>query len=84
METIIYITIAICVILAIALAGVLVYVWFRDNKKGMIKSSKNSDSTTTKSKSGNGQTRLQGIESMSKFVAFEDIVDSMIVRKNRA
>jgi len=83
METIIYITIAICVILAIALAGVLVYVWFRDNKKGMIKSSKNSDSTTTKSKSGNGQTRLQGIESMSKFLAFDDIVDSMIVRKNR-
>ena len=82
METIIYITIAICVILAIALAGVLVYAWIRDNK-----STKSKSVTTTASKStvkaSDGQTRLQGIESMSKFLAFDEIVDSMIVRKNR-
>lgn len=80
METVIYITIAICVILVIALAVVLGYVWYRDNKQ--IKKTKSEDKTTTKT-TGDSQTRLQGIESMSKFLAFDTIVDSMIVRKNR-
>lgn len=80
METVIYITIAICVILVIALAVVLGYVWYRDNKQ--TKKTKSEDKTTTKT-TGDSQTRLQGIESMSKFLAFDTIVDSMIVRKNR-
>ena len=83
METVIYITIAFCVILAIALAGVLIYTWYRDNKKFKSKSTEDSSRSTTKAKSSESQTRLQGIESMSKFLAFDDIVDSMIVRKNR-
>lgn len=82
METLIYITIAICVIIAIALAGVLVYVWLRDNKK--LKSSSNDgDTSKTATKSSESQTKLQGIESISKFLEFDDIVDSMIVRKGR-
>ena len=80
METVIYITIAICVILVIALAVVLGYVWYRDNKQ--TKKTKSEDKTTTKT-TRDSQTRLQGIESMSKFLAFDTIVDSMIVRKNR-
>ena len=33
LQTIIYVIIAICVLLVIALAGVLFYVWYRDNHK---------------------------------------------------
>lgn len=78
-QSIIYVIIAICVILAFALAGLLVFVWYKDrqNSKEL-----NGESKPDKSKS-NAPTRLQGIESISKFLAFDDIVDSMIVRKNR-
>lgn len=78
-QSIIYVIIAICVILAFALAGLLIFVWYKDrqNNKEL-----NGESKPDKSKS-NASTRLQGIESISKFLAFDDIVDSMIVRKNR-
>lgn len=82
METLIYITIAICVIIALALAGVLVYVWLKDNQKLKSQSS-SGDSSKPATKSSDGQTRMQGIESVSKFLEFDDIVDSMIVRKGR-
>jgi len=77
LETIIYIIIVICVILALALVGVLAYVWIRDKKRqtGNIKTEGQTTNTTS-------QTKLQGIESMSKFLDFDEIVDSMIVRKN--
>ena len=81
LQTIIYVIIAICVILAIAVVAVLAYVWYRDNQKDKISSSKSGEKKTNKPTES--QTRLQGIESMSKFLAFDDIVDSMIVRKNR-
>ena len=79
LETIIYIIIVICVILALALVGVLAYVWIRDKKRqtGNIKTEGQTTNTTS-------QTKLQGIESMSKFLDFDEIVDSMIVRKNGA
>ena len=83
METVIYVTIAICVILALALGGLLIYVWYRDNKKGKSKVSKEDSSSPATKSSNESQTRLQGIESISKFLAFDDIVDSMIVRKGR-
>lgn len=80
---IIYVILAICVVLAIGLAVVLGYVWYRDNKrKGNFKSKEEKSNSGSKS-SKIGQTKLQGIESMSKFLAFDTIVDSMIVRKNR-
>lgn len=78
-QTLIYVIIAICVILAIALTGVLIYVWYRDNKNKVKDIRNRGKQGTAKSAS----TRLQGIESMSKFLAFDDITDSMIVRKNR-
>ena len=78
LETVIYIIIAICVVLAIALLAVLGYVWYKDNSK-ILKDKRNNKSN----KALTSQTKLQGIESMSKFLAFDDIVDSMIVRKNR-
>ena len=77
METLIYIIIAICVILAIALLGVLAFVWYKDNKRN---SKINQYKSSAKQQA---PTKLQGIESISKFLAFDDIVDSMIVRKNR-
>ncbi|MBR3673072.1 MAG: hypothetical protein IKN65_02100 [Clostridia bacterium] len=79
LQGIIYFIIAICVILAIALAIVLAYIWYKDNRK---KQELNDTQKSDKNKS-NSPTKLQGIESMSKFLAFDDIVDSMIVRKNR-
>ena len=79
LQTIIYVIIAICVLLVIALAGVLFYVWYRDNHKKQ----EDEKEPGSKSKTSNTQTKLQGIESMSKFLAFDEIVDSMIVRKNR-
>ena len=76
-ETLIYITIAICVVLIIALAAVFAYMWWKDKNKNK----RPQDGQTTKSREVS-QTKLQGIESMSKFLAFDEIVDSMIVRKN--
>lgn len=76
-ETLIYITIAICVVLIIALATVFAYMWWKDKNKNK----RPQDGQTTKSREVS-QTKLQGIESMSKFLAFDEIVDSMIVRKN--
>ncbi|MBE5805556.1 MAG: hypothetical protein E7313_02400 [Clostridiales bacterium] len=76
-ETIIYVTIVICVLLVIALVGVFAYIWWRDkklaNKTNTGKSETSKDEKTT---------HLQGVESMSKFLSFDEIVDSMIVRKN--
>ena len=80
LQVIIYVIIAICVMLAIALAGVLFYVWYKDNHQ--IRRSKEKEGNPEKITNAH-QTKLQGIESMSKFLAFDDIVDSMIVRKNR-
>ena len=76
-ETLIYITIAICVVLIIALAAVFAYMWWKDKNKNK----RPQDGQTTKSREVS-QTKLQGIESMSKFLAFDEIVVSMIVRKN--
>lgn len=77
-ETLIYITIAICVVLIIALAAIFAYMWWKDKNKN--KKSQDGGNTKTREIS---QTKLEGIESMSKFLAFDEIVDSMIVRKNR-
>jgi len=77
-QTLIYIIIAVCVVLALALIAVLAYVWYKENGKNKI-----SKKQTGKKKSETTSARLQGIESMYKFLDFDAIVDSMIVRKNR-
>ena len=77
-ETVIYVIIIICVILAVALAGVIAYFYMKDNKFKKL-----SKETTSKNKNADVQTKLQGIESISKFLDFDEIVDSMILRKNK-
>lgn len=82
MQTLIYAIIALCVILSIAIVCVLAYVWRRDQirKKGPAKEGSSKENKSA----DDSQLRLQGIESMSKFLDFDDIVDNMIVRKNRS
>lgn len=77
-ETVIYVIIIICVILAVALAGVIAYFYMKDNKNKKL-----SKETSSKNKDVDAQTKLQGIESISKFLDFDEIVDSMILRKNK-
>lgn len=75
---IIYTIITICIIIMVFLIGVVAYIYWDKKRKenGKIKSSKTKTTNTENPK-------MQGIESMSKFLAFDEIVDSMIVRKNR-
>ena len=80
LQVVIYVIIAICVLLAIALMGILGYVWYRDNKKN---GESHDSGTKSRNKSADAKSGQQGIESMSKFLDFNDIVDSMIVRKGR-
>lgn len=77
-ETLVYITIVILVVFTLALAFVAFYIWRKDAKKNK-SNNKILESTDEK----NSTTKLQGIESMDKFLAFDEIVDSMIVRKNK-
>ena len=77
-QTLIYVIIIICVLLAIALTGVLVYVWYRENKAKI----KDGANKVKQGKDKTSSTKLQGVESISKFLAFDSITDSMIVRKN--
>ena len=77
-QTLIYVIIAICVILVFVLSFLFIYLWSKDKKaEEEIEQAKG---TSTKSTT---QTKLQGIESMAKFLDFDDVVDSMIVRKKR-
>ena len=77
-QTLIYVIIAICVILIFVLSFLFIYLWRKDKKaEEEIEQAKG---TSTKSTT---QTKLQGIESMAKFLDFDDVVDSMIVRKKR-
>ena len=71
----IYTIITICIVILVILIGIVFFLLYQKNKalKG---------SSTVKDKSkGNSPTKLQGIESMNKFLDFDRIVDSMIVRK---
>lgn len=78
LETIIYITIIICVILTVALIGVFMYAWYKDKKK-----KNDMQQYSGKTSKAETETKLQGIESMSKFLDFDEIVDSMILRKGK-
>lgn len=73
----IYGLIGFCIVLAILLIIILVYVWQRDKKLA------NQTEETPKKSNQSSGTKVQGIESMSKFLDFDEVVDSMIVRKKR-
>ena len=79
LETVIYVIIIICVLLLVALCAVIGYLYWKDKKK----KNGNSDKPVT-NKNKETQTKLQGIESISKFLDFDEIIDSMILRKNKS
>ena len=77
---IIYTIITICIIVLIILIGIVFYIWWKNKNKvtgTKLFVSKEGKVTATKGT----ELRMQGIESMSKFLAFDEIVDNMIVRK---
>ena len=74
---VIYTIIIVCVLAMVMLIGIAIFMYMKNNDKSESTSMGNS------SNSKGAQTKTQGIESMSKFLEFEEIVDSMIVRKNR-
>lgn len=74
---VIYAIIIVCVLAMIMLIGIAIFMYMKNNDKSESTSMGNS------SNSKGAQTKTQGIESMSKFLEFEEIIDSMIVRKNR-
>ena len=74
---VIYAIIIVCVLAMIMLIGIAIFMYMKNSDKS------ESTSIGNSSNSKGSQTKTQGIESMSKFLEFEEIVDSMIVRKNR-
>ena len=74
---VIYAIIIVCVLAMIMLIGIAIFMYMKNSDKS------ESTSIGNSSNSKGAQTKTQGIESMSKFLEFEEIVDSMIVRKNR-
>lgn len=72
---VIYTVITICIIVMVILIGIVFYIWFQNKRK------QEGKSTSLTKTSKNSSTKLQGIESMSKFLDFDEVVDSMIVRK---
>lgn len=77
--TLLNIILAIVVVLILALGGLAIFMIMKSKKAKNTISDTNS---APKQKSAEG-TRLQGIESMSKFMEFDDILDNMIIRKDR-
>ena len=67
-QTVIYVIIAICLILAIALTAILVYLWLKEKKATQASDPQSSPTSKTTT------TKLQGIESMSKFLDFDEVV----------
>lgn len=77
---ILYVCLAIAVVILFALIAVLIYVYFRnkEKKKDFIegrKKSEKSDITETK-------TTEYNVQSIKKFMEFDEITDNMIVQKN--
>lgn len=78
---IIYTIITICIIVMLILIGVVFFIWWKNKKNPSaskaVAEKKDGKPATTKST----ELRMQGIESMGKFLAFDEVVDNMIVRK---
>ncbi len=64
----------------VILGGTLIFVLMKRKNKSNIISDENNQDTSSKEK---GTTKLQNIESMEKFLDFDEVVDNMIVRKGR-
>lgn len=78
---IIYTIITICIIVMLILIGVVFFIWWKNKKNPSaskaVAEKKDGKPAATKST----ELRMQGIESMGKFLAFDEVVDNMIVRK---
>ena len=73
----IYMIITICIIIMVILLGVVLFIWWKSKKTNAEEDS--SGSGDGKSSVGKGsEIRMQGIESMSKFLAFDQVVDNMM------
>ena len=70
---VIYTIITICIVILVILIGVVFFIIWQGRKK---KDNEGKNKPLTEK-----SAKLQGIESMSKFLDFDKIVDSMIVRK---
>lgn len=77
---VIYTIITVLIVIMVLLVGIVLFVYWQ-GKKNNGKQSQQSGSTKKQDKKLQG--KMQGVESMSKFLDFDEIVDSMIVRKNR-
>ncbi len=75
----IYTIISICIIVLLVLIGIVIYIWWKNKNqsKKVIFPAKTVNEGGTKGI----EVKMQGIESMSKFLAFDSIVDNMILRK---
>lgn len=74
---IIYTIITICIIIMVALIGIVFYIWWQNKKRLEGKDV----STKSLTKNDASSTKLQGVASMKQFLAFDEVVDNMIVRK---
>lgn len=79
----IYTIITICIILLVVLLGIVLFVALKGKKNKDNSKDGNSDKKGSKGYEKSTELKMQGIESMSKFLAFDEVVDNMIVRKNR-
>lgn len=70
----------IVIVAIVILGGTLIFVLMKRKSKANIIKDENSQDNSSKEK---GSTKLQNIESMEKFLDFDEVVDNMIVRKGR-
>lgn len=70
----------IVIVAIIILGGALIYVLMKRKNKAKIIADENNPANDPKDKNS---TKLQNIESMEKFLDFDEVVDNMIVRKGR-
>ena len=70
----------IIIVVIIALGGTVIFLLMRNkNKRNMI----SDENSSNDSKSSKDTTKLQNIESVEKFLDFDEVIDNMIVRKGR-
>ena len=75
------ITILTIIIIAIfVIGGLIIFILMKNKNKNIISTKSNSENTDKSSKE---KTKLQNIESVEKFLNFDEVVDNMIVRKGR-
>lgn len=70
----------IVIVAIVILGGTLIFVLMKRKNRANVISDENNQDSSSKEK---GSTKLQNIESMEKFLDFDEVVDNMIVRKGR-